>query len=308
MSPARPLLAFSCFLDHVVGCASGGRNYGDVGEVSHHYHRRLLFPAHRNRVTPIARNVKVTAIYGLVVSVLLASDPRPRPHLVAFDPAYHGVRVKGFNGTIMSGNVASLLTPPISASTCGNDQLYEPRGNGPPFWDSDTSLAVVSFDLAQGFVQLSADLAASSSCMNGRLAREWHTVRRGEILKIPGVTRKERLNNQGGIDGNGGNGGVFGGGSGSGIKVMDQIWKRGQLADRYRSALAAGGFQCLSSALPVESNHWHYLSHRATNILCRLWCNPAPRTVLNLIWFWLKKMRTASDTKLGPLISKPRNS
>jgi hypothetical protein len=21
---------------------------------------------------------------------------------------------------------------------------------------------------------------------------------------------------------------------------------------------------------------WHYIGHRATNVLCRLWCNPAP--------------------------------
>jgi hypothetical protein len=32
------------------------------------------------------------------------------------------------------------------------------------------------------------------------------------------------------------------------------------------------------------------------------------RTVLNLIWFWLKKMRAASATKLECLIPKPPNS
>jgi hypothetical protein len=32
------------------------------------------------------------------------------------------------------------------------------------------------------------------------------------------------------------------------------------------------------------------------------------RTVLNLICFWLKKMQTKSDTKLGRLIPKPLNS
>jgi hypothetical protein len=32
------------------------------------------------------------------------------------------------------------------------------------------------------------------------------------------------------------------------------------------------------------------------------------RTVLNLIWFWLKKMRTASVTKLGRSILKSPNS
>jgi hypothetical protein len=31
-------------------------------------------------------------------------------------------------------------------------------------------------------------------------------------------------------------------------------------------------------------------------------------TVLNLIWFWLKKMRAASATKLKHLIPKPPNS
>jgi hypothetical protein len=32
------------------------------------------------------------------------------------------------------------------------------------------------------------------------------------------------------------------------------------------------------------------------------------RTVLNLIWFWLKKMRTASVIKLGHSMPKPPNS